>query len=436
MLSFKLLSAYGFLAFPIAAAFIALQVLVPTHYAETTSLSLTAIGGIMLLARLWDMATDPVVGYLSDITPRRFGRRRIWILASIPLVCISVFALFNPPAGAGSVYLMAWTLAIYIAGTMVIVPMSAWGAELSSDYHQRNRITGARAAFGLLGTLAALAIPAFPGEAGSDNLEKTLSGITLLVVVTFVIAGGLLFIVRDDHPIRLPAARFRAALDLLKKASPLRTLLISFLSNSAANAIPAALFLFYVSYVLQAADKAGLLLFSYFIFSAVSIPVWTLIAKKAGKHRTWHWSIIIACCFFIWTPFLGPDDFWWYFLIVACTGFTTGCDLIIPSSMNGDLVEWDAAETGYRRAGLFFALWGTATKLAWALAIGLAFPLLDLFGFSAGENNSSEALQALAWIYGLPTVLFKLLALWQMQDYPITEEEYNGLLEKSAGRDG
>jgi Na+/melibiose symporter-like transporter len=431
-LSLKTLSAYGFLAFPLAAAFIALQVIIPTHYAETTSLSLSAIGGIILIARLWDTVTDPIVGILSDKTPQHWGRRKLWIFISIPLISLSVYALFNPPSTAGTGYLLFWTLAIYVSGTMAIVPMNAWGAELSPDYNQRNRVTGARAAFGLAGTMVALSIPALLGEAGSDNLEGTLKGITALVIVTLIISAALLIFVPDNRSIRLPASQFKAALALIKQPSPFRQLLFSFLSNSAANAIPATLFLFYVSYILNVPEYAGLFLFTYFICAAISVPFWARIAKKWGKHPTWHWSIIIACCFFVWTPFLGEGDIWLYLIIVAGTGFTTGCDLMIPSSMNGDLVEWDAANSGYRRPGLFFALWGTITKLAYALAIGIAFPLLDVFGFSTNSENGPEALQALAWIYGTPCILLKGLALWGMKGYPVTEAEYDSLIHKQT----
>ncbi|MGH1487182.1 MAG: MFS transporter [Cellvibrionaceae bacterium] len=431
-LPLKTLGAYGFLAFPLAAAFIALQVIIPTHYAETTSLSLSTIGAIILIARLWDTATDPIVGILSDKTPQRFGRRKIWILASVPFICLSVYALFNPPEGAGSFYLLFWTLAIYISGTMAIVPMNAWGAELSPGYQQRNRITGARAIFGLVGTMTALSIPAILGEAGSSNLENTLEGITILTIITLIIAAGLLLSVPDNKAIHLPAAQFKEALKLIKEPSPFRQLLTSFLSNSAANAIPATLFLFYITYVLQEPLYAGPLLFTYFICAAVSVPFWVKIAAKVGKQTTWYWSIVIACGFFIWTPFLGEGDIWLYLIIVAGTGFTTGCDLIIPSSMNGDLVEWDDAKTGYKRPGLFFALWGTTIKLAYALAIGIAFPLLDLFGFSANASNSPEALQALAWIYGVPCVLLKGLALWNMRGYPVTEDEYERIISQSG----
>lgn len=163
-LSLATLSAYGFLSFPLAAAFITLQVIIPTHYAGITALSLSTIGGIILLARLWDTITDPIVGLLSDRTPQHWSRRKLWIYVSIPLICLSTYFLFNPTPDAGAFYLLFWTLAIYIAGTMAIVPMSAWGAELSDDYKERNHITGTRAFFGLMGTLVALSIPAFIGE--------------------------------------------------------------------------------------------------------------------------------------------------------------------------------------------------------------------------------------------------------------------------------
>jgi len=155
-----LLLAYGSLAFPLAAAFIALQVIVPTYYAESTTLSLTAVGGILLLARLCDTVTDPLVGYWSDRTTTRFGRRKIFMVLSAPLIAISVWFLLNPSDTAGAGYLLLWTVAIYVAGTLSIVPTSAWAAELSQDYNQRSRITGFRVGFGLAGTLAALIVPA------------------------------------------------------------------------------------------------------------------------------------------------------------------------------------------------------------------------------------------------------------------------------------
>ena len=112
----------------------------------------------------------------------------------------------------------------------------------------------------------------------------------------------------------------------------------------------------------------------------------------------------------------------WFYVIVIATGFAAGADLALPSAINADVIEWDALTTGFTRPGLFFALWGTAAKLSYALAIGIAFPLLDLAGFSATGQNSDSSLTWLAVLYGAPCILFKLAAVWSMRGYPITSK--------------
>jgi len=413
------------LGFPLAAAFIALQVIVPTHYAEFTGLSLSAIGLLLLLARLCDTVTDPVVGFLSDRSTSRWGRRKVFVVLAAPLVALSTVYLFNPPANASGAYLLFWTIAIYVTGTLSIVPMSAWGAELSEDYNQRSRITGVRVGFGLAGTMAALIVPVVVATRGSGELGETLTGITWLVVVTLALVTiWAALCVPDTSKTHLPDDSLRAAWQLLRKPTPFRQLLGSFLLNAVGNAIPATLFLLFVTHTLKVPDQAGVFLFLYFICAAVSVPFWVAVSSRLGKHQTWSVAIVVACAFFLWTPFLSADSVFWFYVIVAATGLAIGADLALPAAINSDLVEWDALQTGYRRPGLFFALWGTATKLSYALAIGIAFPLLDLVGFSATAVNDPAALRWLGILYGGPCIVFKLAAMWWMRGYPITAAEH------------
>ncbi|MBX2882235.1 MAG: MFS transporter [Granulosicoccus sp.] len=419
------LLAYGSLSFPLAAAFITLQVIVPTHYAGSVGISLSTTGLVLLLARLWDMFTDPIVGYLSDRTPARLGKRRFWVLLGGPTIAIATWFLFNPPPDAGAGYLLIWTFAIYVAGTMAIVPMNAWGAELSSDYLERGRITGVRAFFGLTGTLIALLIAALATTADGD-MSETLRLLAMLIAATLLVSLiWATWSVPDRGQSTLSNNTFKDALALVKQPSPFRTLLVSFLLNNIGNAIPATLFILYVTHVLSAPDKAGQLLFLYFSCAGISVPVWLKLAKRYGKHQTWIAAVLLACISFIWTPLLGPEQIWVFVAIVAITGFATSADLILPSAAMGDLIEWDKLQTGYQRPGIFFALWGTTTKLGFALAIGLAFPLLDLSGFSATEENSSDANLILALFYGLPCIAFKLGAAYLMRHYPIDQAEHD-----------
>jgi len=424
------------MAFPLAAAFIALQVFIPTYYAESTGLSLSAIGIVLLIARLCDTVTDPIVGYLSDRTPISLQRRKLFVVLATPLICIATYYLFNPPGEVTWVYLLVWTIAIYVVGTMSIVPYAAWGAELSSDYHQRSKITGMRVAFGLFGSLSALLVAVFFSSDSSTNLDQTLFGVSCLVIVTIILTTILVSVfVPDNNEITLPDNTISEAWKVVSGPTPFRQLLLSFFLNAVGNAIPASLFILYVTHVLGAADKVGVLLFLYFVCSAVSVPFWVAVAKKLGKHQTWTIAIILAAAFFIWTPFLNEESIFWFYIIVAVTGFATGADLVLPTAINGDLIEWDELHTGYKRPGLFFALWGTASKLSFALAIGLAFPLLDLIGFSATGENSANAIQGLSVLYGLPCIGFKLTALFLMRGYPISETVHGDIRKQLDERE-
>lgn len=430
------LAAYGSLAFPLAAAFIALQVIVPTFYAENTALSLTAIGGLLLVARLFDTLTDPLIGYWSDQSKTRLGRRKIFVVVAAPLIGVSVWFLFNPVAGAGGAYLLFWTIAIYVAGTLSIVPASAWAAELSSDYNQRSLITGVRVAFGLAGTLATLIVPALLMSESSDNLGSTLQVITMLVLVSLLVTTIWAALkVPDIATTALPKHSISAAWALMKSHNPFRQLLVSFLLNAVANAIPATLFLLFVTHVLGVPEQAGVFLFLYFICAAAAVPFWVAVSRRFGKHETWSFAMVLACLFFLWTPFLSADTVMWFYVIVIATGFATGADLALPSAINADVIEWDALTTGYTRPGLFFALWGTASKLSYALAIGIAFPLLDLAGFSATAENSGSSLTWLAILYGAPCIVFKLAAIWTMRRYPITAAVHEDIRQQLKARE-
>ena len=228
-----------------------------------------------------------------------------------------------------------------------------------------------------------------------------------------------------DQSVTTPSGNtLRGALHLLTTPSPFRRLLFAFLLNGVANAIPATLFLLFVTHVLEEPALAGPVLFVYFLCSAVSVPFWVRVARRFGKHHTWCGAVTLACVFFAGAPFLGAGDTAWYIAIVVGTGLMIGADLALPSAINGDLIEWDAHENGQRRPGLFFALWGTASKLAFALAVGMVFPLLEFIGFDAAGSNSAEDVRALAILYGGPSILFKLAAVAMMRHFPIDEAEH------------
>jgi len=417
------LVAYGAPALPLAALVLPVYVFLPQFYATQVGLGLSAVGTLLVLARLWDVATDPLIGVLSDRVATRFGRRRPWVVAGTPVVMLAVWHLFVPPDGAGPAHLLVWSLLLYVGWTMMILPLSAWGAELSPDYHERSRISAFREGFVVIGTLAALAVPAALGYVDADEAGPALRVVAIMVVVLLPLCVAALVLRTPEPPrVRRERVSLRQGIAVLARNAPMRRLVSAYLLNGVANGLPATLFLLFVANVLEESDKAGVLLFVYFLSGIVAVPVWVRLSYRFGKHRVWSGAMIWACVVFVWVPLLGPGDLWLFAAVCVLTGVSLGADLVLPASMQADVVDLDTLETGEQRTGVFFAIWGMVTKLALAGAVGLAFPLLDLAGFEDGARNSATALFALSGLYALAPVIFKAAAIVLMVGYPITAE--------------
>ena len=415
------LLAYGLPGLPLAALMLPLYVYLPAYYAEDLGLGFATVGAVLLIARLTDVATDPLIGTLSDRITTRFGRRRIWMAAGAPIVLVSAHMLFGPQDGVDGTYLLVWTVAAYLGATMIMLPYGAWGAELSEDYDQRSRIAGSREAFVVVGTLIAAGVPSLLGTDRGDALAAIDLMLWIALPVTLIIAFRA---VPESPRVWRAETGWRQGLRVLWGNRPFRRLLAAYLLNGIANGLPASLFLLYVAHVLERPEWAGPLLFVYFLCGVLAIPVWLRLSARYGKHRVWIAAMIWAIAVFACVPLLGPGDQWWFLVVCIFTGFSLGADLTLPASMQADVVDLDTLRSGRQRTGIYFALWGVATKLALALAVGIAYPLLEVTGFDPdAETGSESGLFALAALYSLMPAAFKIGAVVLFHGYPITAEK-------------
>ena len=102
------LLAYSSAEFPMSMASTPVGLFIPAFYTQDLGLGMVAVGAILMLSRFWDVLTDPLIGYLSDRTKTRIGRRKPWIIVSVPLVMISIYHLFFPPPDADQLFLLLW----------------------------------------------------------------------------------------------------------------------------------------------------------------------------------------------------------------------------------------------------------------------------------------------------------------------------------------
>jgi glycoside/pentoside/hexuronide:cation symporter, GPH family len=429
------LIAYALPAIPLAALTLPLYIIVPTFYSETLGLSLAAVGGALLIVRIFDAVNDPLIGWLADRWRPAFGRRRAMFALSLPVTALAALMMFWPPADAGARYLATWGLVLSIGYSMALLPFTAWGAELAGGYQERSRVAGFREGFTLIGTLIAIAIPFAIGMDSSEGLH----GLAILGICVAIglIGLGALTVLRVPEPVDHSKGRLRLREGLSRMAAnrPFLRLISAFLLNGLANGIPATLFLYFVSDRLGVPEMRGPLLFLYFLAGIAGVPLALWSAKRLGKHRAWSLAMIVTAIVFAFAPLIGEGQVILFAALSVVTGLGLGFDLALPAAIQADVIDVDTASSGEQRSAIYFAAWSLTTKLSLALAVGIAFPLLAYFGFEAGSTqNSDDALFALAAIYAWLPVALKLAAITIMWGFPLDESEQKRLRDKIEGR--
>lgn len=427
------LLTYASPAMPLGMLGLPLLVYLPDFWSSTMGMKFATVGLVLGLVRLMDVFVDPTVGRLSDSSKSRFGRRKPFVALAIPFAVIGAIGLFFPPAGSGAIWLFIFYALVTWGWTILSIPYWAWGAELSADYKERQRITSFREGGTILGILVAAVAPVALG------ITSTAGGAQLLVIMTIALATPsiltALFLVPDkqlithDKPIGLLKALSVAAAN-----APFKRLISAWLLNGLANGLPAALFLMVCDQALHNSKAHGPLLLVYFAAGVLSVPFWLWLAARIGKHQAWIVSLLVTAFAFSFVPLVPHIGIWFFGLISIFTGSGLGADFTIPPAMQADVVDLDELQSGERRSGLFFAASTMAQKAGNFLAVGIAYPVLQFVGFTAHGPNGPFQIAALLIMYcGLPSVL-KLVCALILRGFPLGEREQNHLREQIIQR--
>ena len=150
--------AYAAPAFALAVVGIPIYVYIPKFYSDVVGVHIGILGTIILVIRLFDAITDPAIGFISDRTQSRFGRRRPYIAFGSVLLALAIYFLFNPLSGSPTfetAWFGVWFFMIFLFWTLVAVPYESMGPELTFDYNERTAIFGIRDGALIAGTLLA-----------------------------------------------------------------------------------------------------------------------------------------------------------------------------------------------------------------------------------------------------------------------------------------
>jgi glycoside/pentoside/hexuronide:cation symporter, GPH family len=420
VLSRIFLFRFGFLRIPLAMLELPTFVLLPSFYAQL-GLSLTAIGAALFSIRLLDAFLDP---YLGNYIDRSSWPYRRFVFAALPLACLGFYLSFHPLVGGQLLllWLLGCSILTYFSYSLLSIAYQAWGARLGEGSVEKTRLMTWREGLGLAGVLVASAL-----------LKPESIGLLTFVFCAMTLFAGLLLIgLRDASDASVQVTQnlshkmlsIRGTWALPWRHRSFGKLLLVFVFNGVASAVPATLLLFFVKDVLQLSDKLPWFLMTYFASAALGMPLWMILSKRFGLVHAWMLGMICAILAFVGASALGVGDFWPYLAICGLTGLTLGADLAIPSALLAVLIADEKVRQGlpeeHRLEAAYFGLWSLASKANLALAAGLGLPLLALFGYQAVGAVAGQAVSgatlvasttALIIAYAALPCLLKLFAL-------------------------
>ncbi len=374
------------------------------------------VGLLFALAKLWDAASNPLVGSWSDLTRSRLGRRRPFLLGSLPLLVAGFAMLWSPPEKLGTGPLVAWVaiglFVFHTAFALYTIPHAALGAELSSDSHERTRLFGARQISFTLGMLLAFGAIQVAMNAAAPRvttarmaIPAALAAVTLLAITPLA--------VREPARGELSGGRgLHAALRDVFANRPARLLVFVWFVESAGVGAVGTMAPYVAEYLLLRPDVVGTIPAAYVLAGVVSIPVWVRISRRVGTRDTWLAAMLLAAAAFGGMLFVGAGDVALIMCLLVVAGCAMGCGSVLSSSILADLIDVDERRTGERKEGVYSASLAFALKFGTSLATAASGVVLGAAGFVPNTEQSAGSLLGIRCLFaGLPCVGFLLGAV-------------------------
>ena len=427
------IGAFALPSIPMAALGLPIVVYLPPFYGHEMGIGLTVAGTVFMLARFWDVFTDPVLGMVSDRFPSRWGRRRHWIVLSTPILLLAGYMLFMPSPPVTWVYLAVWMFVLYIGWTLLTISHMSWGAELSAEYDERSTIQGVREFLLILGMFAVLALPAViegMSEDGAGGREKVAAMGWFILILLPITVGIAVWKAPEFKSAPQAQIPWQKAWGIIARNRLLQRVLVADLLVNIAPAITGSLYIFFAAYVMELPRHASLLLLIYFIFGFVGIPFWIRLSHMAGKHKTLAIAMVYGAVALPLVIFFPRGEFWWLFIGNSLYGIAYGAGSFLLRSIMADVIDTDYLETGQRRTGLYYSLLTMTAKIGAALAVGITYPLLDLIGFVPGGGNSPETLDNFMLMYVTLPAITMLAAAAVMWGFPLDRKAQNALRDR------
>ena len=427
-LSRPLLVRYSLPALATSVSALPLALFVPAFYADELGVPLAAVGAAIAVSRLVDVVTDPLIGSLSDRLRLPLGRRKPWMIAGVPVFAGSLWMIFVPGESASATSLAIGCTLLYLGFTMIDLPHKAWGAELSTDYDQRSRVTSVREALATVGQVGLLVALVWWSSQGMDDDASQLRGIAWVVVLGLPVLVAICVgsvPERDPERFEHPPRGLREGIGLVLRNPAFLRMVGCVLLFVSGVAIQGTLHRLVLADVMDAESRFPLMILTENLATLALVPAWLAFSLRIGKHRALIGAALWIALGSLPLIFLRPGDDDLLIVAIAIRGSSFASILFLANSIAADVIDVDTLESGEQRSGLYFAVWGMVTKLALALGVLLGTALPAALGYDpSAETTSAEVQARLMAVYGgVPAILMAAGAA-VLRGFPITKQRH------------
>ena len=443
------LVAFGAPAVGAGYMYLLLSLYVMKFATDVLLIAPAVMGLIFSVSRLWDAVSDPLVGYLSDRTRLRLGRRRSWILGGVIPISALYAMVFMPPGELSGTAIVVWmavaVIGFYSAMTVFFVPHMSLGAELTDNYHERTRLFGMRHAFYTGGSILSLVSMQFliNAEQASEAAVREVAQQHAIIAITVTALLMLFAVYRLREPrqtAKQPSASpFSAYRDVLANPYARRLYIVWFIENVGGAAI-GALTLYVTQYVVGAPTWAPAIILAYMLPSTFAVPFWLALSRRLGKIRAWVIGMLgTGVSFGAMMGLLLLDTveqrLWLIFTMALTAGFSAAAGGSIGPSVQGDVIDYDELQTGERKEGSYYAAWNFIYKSALGAMLLLTGFALEAAGFVPNQVQSEVVQKTMLALYGFAPLVCYVTGALLFVRFPLTEAVHGRIRADLDGRE-
>jgi GPH family glycoside/pentoside/hexuronide:cation symporter len=410
---------------------------------DVARLEPAAAASVLLIGRIWDAVNDPLVGWLSDRTVTRWGRRRPWLLwGAIPFGLFFFLLWYVPPfSDTGKfVYYVVISILLDTAYTVINVPYTALTPELTHDYDERTSLNSYRFAFSVGGALlSAVLHPIIVSSVPDVRTGYMISG--LIWAIVSAVPCFIVFAFTKERPESMEGAK-EEAIPLLEQIRiafsnvPYRYVIALYLTSWLALQIVQTVLIYYFTYYLGVPEQLPLILLAIQGSSFIFLFVWSYLSRRLDKRIVYMigasiWLLVQMAIYFV-----RPDQAYLIIPLGVVAGAGVAVAYLIPWAMMPDVIELDELETHRRREGIFYGFMVLLQKAGIAFGIFAVGRALGAAGYITPSDavplpiQPESALNAIRLFMGPVPAIILFASLFLAYFYPITRERHEQMLRE------